>query len=68
MYKDLVTVVKETDTGAMKVVSHALKVEAVEGLATLWPTKEHPQNWLYLTVDPVHWHVRVFYHQWTNQW
>ena len=68
LYKDLVSVVRDSASGAIKVASHAFLVEAVEGLETLFPTPGHPQNWFFVVVDPVNWHVTLLYHKWTAFW
>jgi len=68
LYKDLVTVVKDQDTGDLVVKSHVYEIGAIKGAMSLFPTKEHPQNLCFVIVDPVHWHVILFYHKWTSFW
>ena len=41
LYKDLITVGKDPDSGEIKVFSHAYKIDSIEG-TVLYPTKEHP--------------------------
>ena len=62
MYKDLVTVAKDPDTGMIRVVSHVFLIENIDGLDKLFPEKYHPQNWFFVIVDPIHWHVTFLYH------
>ena len=68
LYKDLVTVAKDQDTGEIKVFSQVFLVEAIEGLDDLFPEREHPQNWFFVIVDPIHWHVTLLYHKWSPFW
>lgn len=68
LYKDLVTVAKDSETGEIKVHSHVFLVEAIDGLDKLFPMKDHPQNWFFVIVDPIHWHVTFLYHKWTDFW
>jgi hypothetical protein len=68
LYKDLVTVAKDPDTGDIKVHSQVFLVEAIEGLDKLFPIPGHPQNWFFVIVDPIHWHVTFLYHKWTEFW
>eukprot|EP00350_Pseudokeronopsis_sp_OXSARD2_P013345 CAMPEP_0170546238 /NCGR_PEP_ID=MMETSP0211-20121228/4615_1 /TAXON_ID=311385 /ORGANISM="Pseudokeronopsis sp., Strain OXSARD2" /LENGTH=112 /DNA_ID=CAMNT_0010850605 /DNA_START=389 /DNA_END=723 /DNA_ORIENTATION=- len=57
LYKDLVTVGKDQDTGDIKVHSYVFKINEIDGLEGLFPTKHHPQNYFFVIVDPLHWHV-----------
>jgi hypothetical protein len=68
LYKDLVTVAKDSETGEIRVHSHVFLVESIEGLDKLFPMKGHPQNWFFVIVDPIHWHVTFLYHKWTDFW
>ncbi|CDW85539.1 UNKNOWN [Stylonychia lemnae] len=68
LYKDLITVAKDQDSGEIKIYSHVFLVEAVEGLESLFPVKDHPQNFFFVIVDPIHWHVTLLYHKWSNYW
>ncbi len=68
LYKDLVTVAKDAESGEIRVHSHVFQIESITGLDSLFPTKDHPQNWFFVIVDPVHWHVTFLYHKWTALW
>ena len=68
VYKGLVTVAKDPDSGEIRVVSHVFLVEQIDGLDKLFPVPYHPQNWFFVIVDPIHWHATFVYHQWTNFW
>lgn len=68
LYKDLITVAKDPETGEIKVISQVFLIESIEGLDKLFPVPYHPQNWFFVIVDPIHWHATLLYHQWTNFW
>ena len=34
----------------------------------LFPNEDHPQNWLYISINPVKRHVTVWYHAWSDGW
>lgn len=42
LYKDLITVAKDPDTGDIKVHSQVFLIEAIEGLDKLFPIPGHP--------------------------
>lgn len=42
IYKDLITVGKDSDTGEIKIHSFVFEIENVDGVTSLWPTKDHP--------------------------
>ena len=42
LYKDLVTVAKDQDTGDIKVHSQVFMIEAIDGLDKLFPISGHP--------------------------
>lgn len=67
MYKDLVTVFKDSDTQEIKVGSIVLSVTHIDG-AGVFGDSDHPQNWLYVIIDPIHWHVNVWFHKWSSWW
>ena len=58
-YKDLVMVAKDADTSEVKTQSLVFKVTAFKSGISIAPT-EHVQNFFYVLVDPVHWHVTLF--------
>eukprot|EP00347_Sterkiella_histriomuscorum_P018293 403346062 len=68
LYKDLITVAKDQDTGEIRVYSHVFLVESVQGVENIFTVKDHPQNFFFVIVDPIHWHVTLLYHQWTSFW
>lgn len=68
LYKDLITVAKDQDTGEIKVHSYVFQVKHIEGSSGLFPAAGHPQNFFYVIIDPLHWHCTLFYHKWTNFW
>ena len=69
LYKDLVAVAKDQETGQFKVHSFAFKIEAV-GDFNLFSGKDedHPQNFFYVVVDPINWHANFLYHKWVSHW
>ena len=66
-YKDLVTVFKDSETKEIKVGSVVLQINGVDG-SDLFGDSVHPQNWMYVIIDPLHWHVNVWFHKWTSWW
>ncbi|KAM6985595.1 cilia- and flagella-associated protein 300 isoform 2-T2 [Aplochiton taeniatus] len=63
IYKDLISVQKETETKEISVVSTVLKVSAYDESGLCYPGKrEEEQTFAYLIVDPFRRHVCVFYH------
>lgn len=67
LYKDLVTVFKDSETGEVKVGSHVFEIKMFDD-TELFGDSDHPQNWAYVIVDPIHWHVNVWYHTWKAWW
>ncbi|KAJ3284669.1 hypothetical protein HK104_009823 [Borealophlyctis nickersoniae] len=62
IYKDLVSVTKDAKTGKLRVASHVYKINNLDtAVSPLFPIK-HPQNFCYVSVDPLRRHVTVFYH------
>ncbi|TNV76267.1 hypothetical protein FGO68_gene6052 [Halteria grandinella] len=68
LYKDLITVAKDPETGEIKVMSQVFLIEQIDGLDKLFPMPYHPQNWFFVIVDPIHWHCTFLYHKWTSFW
>ena len=62
IYKDLITVVRDSATNKLKVASHVYKVLDVESSVSPLFLMEHPQNFCYVSIDPYKRHVNVFYH------
>ncbi|KAI9207555.1 uncharacterized protein BJ171DRAFT_277520 [Polychytrium aggregatum] len=62
IYKDLISVSKDSATGQLAVASHVHRIDALDSaLSPLFPM-EHPQNFCYVAIDPLRRHVNVFYH------
>ena len=69
LYKELVAVGKDADSGEIKVQSYAFEIKGYsKGSVQFWPKEDHPQNWLYLTIDPFFRHVNIWYHAWKDFW
>jgi len=67
LYKDLVTVFKDSETNDIRVGSHVLKITKIDD-EDLFKDPDHPQNWMYVIVDPIHWHVNIWFNQWKSWW
>lgn len=70
LYKDLVryfiftnkSVVKDSSTQKLKVVSMVFKINSVlSSISPLFPV-EHPQNFCFVSIDPVKRRATVYYH------
>ncbi|KAJ3043621.1 hypothetical protein HK097_001707 [Rhizophlyctis rosea] len=62
IYKDLVSVTKNPTTGKLQVASQVYKIKnATTSVSPLFPI-EHPQNFMYVSIDPVRRYVNVWYH------
>ncbi|RKP21902.1 hypothetical protein ROZALSC1DRAFT_26731, partial [Rozella allomycis CSF55] len=62
IYKDLVSVKKDIETGKLMISSEVFSISCVNDNAeTLFPD-EHPQNFFYLAVDSLRRHITVLYH------
>ena len=70
LYKDMIGVAKDETTDEIKPMSMVFKVNSVttSNGANLPSTEEHPQNLLFVSVDPLKWHVNVFQNKWTKSW
>ncbi|XP_038144812.1 cilia- and flagella-associated protein 300 [Cyprinodon tularosa] len=63
LYKDLISVQKDTDTRKISAVSTVLKVSAYDESGICFPgTQDEEQTFAYLIVDPVKRNVTLFYH------
>ncbi|CAD5116654.1 DgyrCDS5522 [Dimorphilus gyrociliatus] len=64
LYKDLVSVVKDSNSNKLKVQSIAFKVTAFEKDGAIYfpSTKNHMQDFAYLIIDPLKRHVNVIQH------
>jgi cilia- and flagella-associated protein 300 len=63
LYKDLICVKKEANTGKLVVASHVFKLLALApgSFSPLFPM-EHPQNFAFLSIDPIKRHIHFLYH------
>ena len=70
LYKDLITVAKDQETGDIKSHSLVFQVSKLEGCGPLFTSKnpEHPMNALYVVVDPINWHVTLMHNKWEDYW
>jgi hypothetical protein len=66
MYKDLVSVKRNEETGEIYVTSKVYSITNSPDLEIFY--NEHFQNFCYLVVDPVNRHVNVWYHKWVSHW
>ena len=69
LYKDLITVAKEEETGEIKPRSLAFKItgaKAVNGSKISY--EDHIQEFCYILVDPLNWHITLFKNRWTKKW
>jgi hypothetical protein len=60
-------VYKDTETNDVKVGSIALKITKIDDM-DIFDGSDHPQNWMYVIIDPIHWHVNTWYHKWVSHW
>ncbi|XP_064639203.1 cilia- and flagella-associated protein 300-like [Lineus longissimus] len=64
VYKELVSVVKDSETKKLRVISHAFRVTAADAEGDVYPAdSDHDQNFSYFIIDPLKRHVTVFYHR-----
>ncbi|ESP04752.1 hypothetical protein LOTGIDRAFT_229887 [Lottia gigantea] len=64
IYKDLISVQKNSETKVLNIISSVFKVTAGTEKGQVYPaSEEHEQNFSYLIVDPLKRHVTVFYHR-----
>lgn len=61
-YKGLISVAKDPKTNKVFVTSSAAQIHKLEGLAELFPNPSHPQNFMYVIVNPQRREVTVWYH------
>ena len=62
MYKDLVCVAKDEGTNEIKPQSMIFRINGVSAAngESLPDPDDHPQNFTYVLVDPIRWHVTLF--------
>lgn len=70
LYKDLVCVAKDETTNEVRPMSYIFKITQLHSTNGLsFPDEStHPQNFTYVIVDPLKWHVNVFQNKWTPSW
>ena len=70
LYKDLICVAKDETTNEIRPMSMVFKVNSVttSNGAGIPTEDEHPQNLLYILVDPLKWHATVFQNKWSSSW
>ncbi|KAG4087784.1 hypothetical protein H8356DRAFT_1010305 [Neocallimastix lanati (nom. inval.)] len=62
LYKDFVRVTRDNKTKKLNVISMVYKINDLDSsISPLFPI-EHPQNFMYLTIDPMNRYVTVWYH------
>nr|XP_039251261.1 cilia- and flagella-associated protein 300-like [Styela clava] len=66
LYKDCVSVQKDSSTNEIKIVSKVFKITAKDEEGTIiYPSSgDHIQNFAYLIVEPFKRHVTLLYHSW----
>jgi hypothetical protein len=64
---DLVSAAKDPATNEIYIRSTAIQILDIEK-ANLYKVSNHPQNFLYLTIDPYQRHINVWYHKWVPYW
>ncbi|XP_030055220.1 cilia- and flagella-associated protein 300 [Microcaecilia unicolor] len=63
LYKELVSVQKDSETQVIRTISTVFKVSAYDENGMCYPsTQNHEQTFAYLIVDPLKRHVHVLYH------
>lgn len=66
VYKDLVAVGKDQTSEELRVLS---RVYELQGNSDFLPFPEfHPQNFLYVAVDPSYRHVNLWWNKWQSAW
>ncbi|ORX85063.1 hypothetical protein BCR32DRAFT_290923 [Anaeromyces robustus] len=62
LYKDFVRATRDNKTKKINVISNVYKINDLDSsISPLFPI-EHPQNFLYLTIDPLYRYVTIWYH------
>lgn len=67
MYKDLICVAKDSDSGEISPQSLVFKISAATGQFNL-KAVDHPQNFFYVLIDPTNWHATLMHNVWTPVW
>lgn len=66
LYKDLVAVSKDEESGEIRVAGKVYQIEVNEELELF--RNKHLQDFCYVVVDPGYRHVNVWMHKWTGLW
>ena len=66
LYKDLVSVTKDSESGELKVLSKVFQLLPGEQFSVF--PNPHVQDFCYIIVDPSFRQVNVWYHKWTGMW
>lgn len=61
-------VAKDADSSEIKTQSMFFRVAVRKDNVTVVPTKEHIQNFFYVLIDPLHWHVILFHNNYVTMW
>merc|ERR1712166_714605 len=67
LYKDLVSVAKDNEANEIKCHSQCFRIDSIDGFK-LYTEEEHPQNGFYVLVDPINWHVNLFFNKGGKYW
>jgi hypothetical protein len=67
LYKDLVAVAKDTESNEIKCHSECFRIDSIDGFK-LFTEDDHPQNGFYVLIDPLNWHVNLFYNRGGKYW
>eukprot|EP01017_Pseudomicrothorax_dubius_P033633 TRINITY_DN451_c0_g1_i4.p1 TRINITY_DN451_c0_g1~~TRINITY_DN451_c0_g1_i4.p1 ORF type:complete len:252 (+),score=51.97 TRINITY_DN451_c0_g1_i4:61-756(+) len=67
LYKSLVSARKDPTSGSIFVESNVFRVKAIDD-TQIWPEKSHPQNRLYVIVNPSIRQAVILYHKWRSYW
>eukprot|EP00050_Salpingoeca_kvevrii_P022439 m.126514 g.126514 ORF g.126514 m.126514 type:complete len:396 (+) comp9707_c0_seq4:4276-5463(+) len=66
LYKDVISVAKDPSSGSVYVTSLAFSIQQVDGLPKLFPQDDHPQNMMFVVVDPNKRVATVLYNAWVG--
>ena len=66
-YKDLVSASKDPNSKEIYVRSTVIQVFEIEK-QNIFKTKNHPQNFFYVIIDPYQRCVHLWYHKWVSFW
>lgn len=66
-YKDLVSASKDPDSKEIYIRSTVVEITDIEK-QNIYKTKNHPQNFFYVIIDPYQRCVHLWYHKWVAFW